>query len=164
MRLSDLRVDGQPRPVLAVDVADAEAELGFPFPPGYAELMTRLGPGSVFGQVRVAGPRQVLADRGFAQGNYGWFVEDDPDRPLGVVNAPGEAWPARDLLDLVYLGYGGPNSGCLLLHPGRPGRVYAIHRDQYGNGGPDDVVHFAGADLLGRDLLALHGWECQPLG
>ncbi len=142
MQLADLQVvHAEPRPIPLSRVRAAETELGCPFPPGYADLMTRLGSGRVFGEVYVLGPREVIHQRGFARRNFGgWPAGVEPDLQLGVTNTPGEAWTARELLDLIAIAFI-TCGDALYVHPTRPGRVYAVRA---GDGSP----HYAGDNVL----------------
>lgn len=148
MRIADLKVvRGTPRPVPASVVAAAEAELGFPFPPGYHELMTALGPGGLFNDVFIYGPDEV-AERARGESPFAHWVRDAAKPHLTVAHSGGEVIPNADLLRFVRFGH---TAACdaLYLHPKQPGWIYAAPRDfeeaeECLGGG----LHIAGQELL----------------
>jgi hypothetical protein len=147
MQFADLKViAGTPRPVPASTVAAAEGELGFPFPPGYRELMTTLGPGGLFNEVFIYGPAEVV-EQTRARPPFADWVRDAAKPHLTVAHSGGEVVPNADLLRFVRLGHT-VVAHSLFLHPGRPGVVYAARREFEEAEGQYGGFHIAGEELL----------------
>src|SRR5262245_28101776 len=109
--------------------------------------MTTLGPGGLFNDVFVYGPRQVVEH----SRAYSWFadwVRDSVKPHLTVAHTGGEVVPNAELLRFVHIGHT-VDADFLYMRPGRPTRIYAAHREFEG----DEKDYEGGLHLAGEELL-----------